>query len=740
MRSALRFIFCLVSFLLAETCNAQIAYNITEIGSLQLPSEAWDMVMSGDYLYVATRDSGLLIVDISNPVDPTIRGSLIPQVANFTELTLAIKVEGRYAYMGVVDMLQDSIASGGLRIIDIENPEQPTEVGFFNTGESTDGIYVRDGLAYLVGNQADFRVVNISAPNNPQQIGIFDMLGAVTDVTVVGHYAYVANRDRGVRAIDISDPANLSEVGNWRRYGASVPFRIFNLGSNLYVIGYDPELWVIDCSDPANMRQAGIFSEPGSGTAWQASLVCDRIIVAKHGYMLQVVSLSDLEHPARAGYFYGRGRFKCVTATDNYAFATSKGVDCCLGVYDISGAYPYAGELREQTLTFRRGWNLVSLNILPHDIFYSALGIDIRRFANQPIAERTLRDYLYLVKDQAGHFYSPFNDFQNLTPWKFPEGIQIKLTQDIQATWTGEPIQAEHNLPLQQGWNFAAYFPTYPLNASAPDFYALSSIIEHVIMAKDAQGRFMSPSSHYSNMQDWTAGQAYQIKVDQNVVLNYPPERRQMKLVSAMAPCVHFITPDPTGRNMSLLIESRAALEGEIGAFDPTGRLIGATATQGVGPFGFAIWGDDPTTSLIDGAIEGEPLLFKLWDGKTECVISPTWIEGDGRYRTDEFSLGEIIISSASDETLPTELTLQAIHPNPFNSQATIRFALSEAAGIKLSLFDLSGRETAVIAEGHFKSGWNSATLSAASLPTGIYYVRLLSSGSRRTTKAVVVK
>jgi len=79
----------------------------------------------GDYAYVAARNGGLEIIDISDPTTPVKVGQFNDGVG----YTNDIYVSGSYAY------LADSWDGCGLKIIDISDPTTPVKVGQFNDGE-----------------------------------------------------------------------------------------------------------------------------------------------------------------------------------------------------------------------------------------------------------------------------------------------------------------------------------------------------------------------------------------------------------------------------------------------------------------------------------------------------------------------------------------------------------------------------------------------------------------------------
>jgi len=149
-----------------------------------------------------------------------------------------------------------------------------------------------------------------------------------------------------------------------------------------------------------------------------------------------------------------------------------------------------------------------------------------------------------------------------------------------------------------------------------------------------------------------------------------------------------------------------------------------------------AIWGDDPSTPEIDGAVEGEALSFRLYSPEGESAASVEWIEGEGLYRTDGFARGTLgEVASA-----PVEWGLAEPYPNPFNPSTTVRFSLAEAAEVRLAVFDLSGREVALLANGWFEAGSFSASWNGESLASGIYLVKLETPSFSATRKATLVR
>jgi hypothetical protein len=66
-----------------------------------------------------------------------------------------------------------------------------------------------------------------------------------------------------------------------------------------------------------------------------------------------------------------------------------------------------------------------------------------------------------------------------------------------------------------------------------------------------------------------------------------------------------------------------------------------------------------------------------------------------------------------------------AAYPNPFTDRTTIRFTTEAAATARLSVYDVLGREVAVLANGPVDAGQHAVVLDGARLPAGVYVWRL---------------
>ncbi|MBU0518914.1 T9SS type A sorting domain-containing protein [bacterium] len=91
------------------------------------------------------------------------------------------------------------------------------------------------------------------------------------------------------------------------------------------------------------------------------------------------------------------------------------------------------------------------------------------------------------------------------------------------------------------------------------------------------------------------------------------------------------------------------------------------------------------------------------------------------------------------DYNIPDTFTCNT-YPNPFNPTTTMRFNLPTAERVYLSVYDISGRLVARLADGFRQAGTHEVTFDGSQLASGIYVYRLEMSGSGTTPTTVTGK
>ena len=98
-----------------------------------------------------------------------------------------VVVAGDFAYVAA--------GAAGLRVINVANPAQPAEVGFYEALDAAKGVAVAGTTAYVADEDAGLVTVNVADPANPTLLGMHSP--AATGVAVAGNIAYLADGPGG---------------------------------------------------------------------------------------------------------------------------------------------------------------------------------------------------------------------------------------------------------------------------------------------------------------------------------------------------------------------------------------------------------------------------------------------------------------------------------------------------------------------------------------------------------------
>ena len=105
----------------------------------------------------------------------------------------------------------------------------------------------------------------------------------------------------------------------------------------------------------------------------------------------------------------------------------------------------------------------------------------------------------------------------------------------------------------------------------------------------------------------------------------------------------------------------------------------------------------------------------------------------------DRLGNGGTAVHQNSSE-IPKEFSLEQNYPNPFNPETKICYELPVGSSVKLAVFDILGREVAVLVNEKKLAGTYAASWNAAGMPSGVYFCKLSADNSMQTRKMLVVK
>ncbi len=160
-----------------------------------------DMVIAGNYAYVAFGNYGMHALDISYPSQPS-------RVGYTTRCTYNLATDGNHLYT-----IEYAAGKRGLHIYDVTNPAQMSLLGFQETTNPR-GVAAAAGYAYVADDGVGLRVIDVADPAVPLEVGTYLSPGYAEGIAA-GEQVYVLENGT-VRVVNVSDPGAPFEVGLYR--------------------------------------------------------------------------------------------------------------------------------------------------------------------------------------------------------------------------------------------------------------------------------------------------------------------------------------------------------------------------------------------------------------------------------------------------------------------------------------------------------------------------------------------
>ena len=233
------------------------------------------------------------------------------------------------------------------------------------------------------------------------------------------------------------------------------------------------------------------------------------------------------------------------------------------------------------------------------------------------------------------------------------------------------------------------------------------------------------------------------------------------------APADTTIAPGTTGRLSIMLDEALPVRTIEARVMFDTTIVRSVTGTGGAlyTESGFQLFQDFQETApgewyggtAIIGAgdlIMGPGELF-VWEfeanneGTTPVTDVETYLSaGDGTWYSDVSLTSTTVtvgdpLSAVPEVPAPPGAIL--LWPNPFNPRTEIAFELPAGGRVELAVFDVRGRQVAVLHDGdapagYFNCSWDGRDADGLAQPGGVYLFSLMTSTGRSVTRGVLLK
>jgi hypothetical protein len=100
----------------------------------------------------------------------------------------------------------------------------------------------------------------------------------------------------------------------------------------------------------------------------------------------------------------------------------------------------------------------------------------------------------------------------------------------------------------------------------------------------------------------------------------------------------------------------------------------------------------------------------------------------------------DVIADVPGEDKILSDFTLHQNYPNPFNPATKISFTIPLAGNVELKVYDILGKEVALLADNFYTAGKYTIEFDASFLSSGVYFYRLKSGDLVQNRKMILLK
>ncbi len=325
--------------LCSQTCNN---LNITHQADIASVCSGIAMTMIHDdlsrpYLYVANKEAGLKIYDITTITSPILVAT-VPTTAFDTLHVMNVSQTGNYLYLAVGNSFTNP-QKGGMAIIDVTNPSAPSVTDYYVVPGSHSGggiVKVEGNYAYLGAMGSGLVVLDVTSKSNIQFVSQFVPSINYPPITnpnpnyynargmdVKNSIVYLCYDGGGFRIINCTNKLAPKETGRWCNPVMYTPLdhpKAYNnivVDGNLAYIAVDyAGMEVLNISDTSNITLTGWWNPYNApNNNWFSSQVhaneihldknCNHIFMSTGKSDMMVVDVTNPTQPDSCNFYGG---------------------------------------------------------------------------------------------------------------------------------------------------------------------------------------------------------------------------------------------------------------------------------------------------------------------------------------------------------------------------------------------------------------------------------------------------
>lgn len=290
-------------------------------------------VLDRPFLYVANKEAGLTIYDITNPASPSL-AKTIPTTAFDSLHVMSVSQDGNYVFLALGNHFSNNQKSG-MAIVDVTTPSSAYVTDFFElpTSKGGSGIVMAEGnFAYLGAMGNGMIILDISDKGNITFVSQFipDLTYPTSNpdstkynargMVIKNDIVYLCYDAGGVRIVNVTNKSIPVETGRYSNPVMNGKPRAYNnivVDDTLIYAAVDYcGMEILNISDTANITLTGWwnpyncpnnnwFSSPVHANEIQYDKNCNLIFLSTGKSDMVVVDVSDPAAPDSCNFYGG---------------------------------------------------------------------------------------------------------------------------------------------------------------------------------------------------------------------------------------------------------------------------------------------------------------------------------------------------------------------------------------------------------------------------------------------------
>lgn len=394
-----------------------------------------------------------------------------------------------------------------------------------------------------------------------------------------------------------------------------------------------------------------------------------------------------------------------------------------------------------QTIPLVTGWNWFSLNHTPSDL-------DITQVLQRQGRLTGASEDLIKSQTQFSLYEPALNQWIGTLAEIIPgPTYQIKVADAETLYVNGNAASRTGQVSLAAGWNWVGYLPHEALALNDALSLLTTAQTNDLIKSQFAFAQYLEGVGWLGSLTHMEPGLGYLLRVAQSSALDYPdpnsfqatarvsvvqPDSRQEAQQQPHAQA--DLKPEYFAYSMNVIatVEGTPCVEGETRIQAYHGKHVRGDATLSYVP---ALHGHRAFLTVYGNQPYGESLDLVLQSSCNQeehvahLMFEANAVVGD---------LAQPLVLPTGRSTGPATVGNTApvalqVYPNPFTESATFEYTLGSAGHVHVVLYDMLGREVAVLADGLQAAGNHRLIWTNGRIGPGVYAYRMVVNGHRTT-------